>query len=201
MHCLKSASHDLCHAMAAVAKRLCTTLVTPEGLAPLLACHLIALDKCPGVRPIGICETPRRIIAKAVLYATKGDLQDAAGPKRLCAGQVVGIEAAVHTIRSMFSSEDTEAILLVDASNTFNSLDRQVALHNAHYLCPSLANILINTYQDPSELFTDGEVLWSEAGTTQGDPLAMPLYALATIYSTHKSLGQYTGCETNLVRR
>ena len=177
----KSASHDLCHALAAIAKRLCTTFVAPEGIAPLLACRLIALDKCPGVRPIGICETPRRIIAKAVLFATKGDLQDAAGPKQLCAGQIAGIEAAVHAMRSIFSSEDTEAILLVDASNAFNSLNRQVALHNIRHLCPSLANILINTYREPSELFIDGQVIWSEEGTTQGDPLAMPLYALATI--------------------
>jgi len=63
----KSASRELCHALAAVAKRLCTTIVAPEALSPLLACRLIALDKCPGVRPIGICETPRRIITKAVL--------------------------------------------------------------------------------------------------------------------------------------
>ena len=27
----------------------------------------------------------------------------------------------------------------------------------------------------------DGQVLWSEEGTTRGDPLAMPTYALATI--------------------
>ena len=68
----KSASHDLCHALALLARRLCTT-------SPFLACRLIALDKCPGVRPIGICETPRWIIAKAILFVTKGDLQDAAG--------------------------------------------------------------------------------------------------------------------------
>ena len=155
---------------------------TPIGLMPgHLSCRLIALDKCPGVRPIGVCETPRRIIAKAVLFTTKYDLQDTAGPKQLCAGQIAGIEAAVHAVRSILSHEDTEAILLVDASNAFNSLNRQVALRNVRHLCPSLANILINTYREPSELFVDGQVLWSEEGTTQGDPLAMPLYALATI--------------------
>ena len=177
----KSASHDLCHALAAIAKRLCTTFVDPIGIAPLLACRLIALNKCPGVRPIGICETPRRIIAKAILFVTRGDLQDAAGSKQLCAGQIAGIEAAVHEMKSLFLRDDTEAILLVDASNAFNSLNRQVALHNARHLCPPLATMFINTYRNPSELFVDGQSLWSEEGTTQGDPLAMPLYALATI--------------------
>ena len=177
----KSASQDLCHALATLAKRLCTTFVDPKGISALLACRLIALDKCPGVRPIGICETPRRIIAKAVLFATKGDVQDAAGSMQLCAGQISGIEAAIHAIRSIYSNKDTEAVLLVDASNAFNSLNRQVALRNARHLCPSIATIVINTYRAHSELFIDGQVLWSEEGTTQGDPLAMPLYALATI--------------------
>ena len=60
---------------------------------------------------------------------------------------------------------------LVDASNAFKSLNRQVALHNIRHLCPSLATILINTYREPTELFVDSEVLWSEEGTTQDDPL------------------------------
>ncbi len=77
--------------------------------------------------------------------------------------------------------EDTEAVLLVDASNAFNSLNRQTALRNVRHLCPPLANILINTYRKPSELYADGMVIMSEEGTTQGDPLAMPLYGLATI--------------------
>ena len=155
-------------------------LCDPNGLSALLACRLIALDKCPGVRPIGICETARRIISKAVLTVTKSDIQEAAGSLQLCAGQISGMEAAVHAIKESFQNEETEAVLLVDASNAFNSLNREAALHNIRYLCPSLSTIVINIYRDATELFVDGTVLFSEEGTTQGDPLAMPLYALAT---------------------
>ena len=71
-------------------------------------------------------------------------------------------------------------MLLVDA---FNSLNRQVALHNIRHLFPSLATVLTNICCDidATELFVDGLVLSYEEGTTQGDPLAMPTYALATI--------------------
>ena len=44
----KAASKSLCQSLADVAKRLCSSLVDPEGLGPLLACRLIALNKCPG---------------------------------------------------------------------------------------------------------------------------------------------------------
>ena len=152
-----------------------------KGLSAFLACRLIALDKCPGVRPIGICETARRIISKAVLYAIRGDIQDAAGSLQLCAGQIAGIEAAVHFMRESFQSECTEAVLLVDASNAFNSLNRDAALHNIRHVCPSLSTVLINIYRNATELFVDGSTLFSEEGTTQGDPLAMPMYAMATI--------------------
>ena len=65
-----------------------------------MACSLIALDKSPGVRPIGICEVVRRIIAKAALCIVRYDILIAAGPHQLCAGQLAGTEAAVHTVRS-----------------------------------------------------------------------------------------------------
>ena len=51
--------------------------------------------------------------------------------------------------------------------------------------------ILINSYRNPVSLFVDGSTIFSEEGTTQGDPLAMPFYALATtpliqdLQSTH----------------
>ncbi len=92
-----------------------------------------------------------------------------------------GIEAAVHAVRTAFESDENEAVLLADASNAFNSLNRQATLHNIRRLCPPLATILVNTYRAPTELFVDGDAILSQEGTTQGDPLAMPMYALATI--------------------
>ena len=177
----KGASTNLCNSLASTARRICTALVDPKSISPLLACRVIALDKTPGVRPIGIGDTTRRIIAKAVLSVVRTDVQNASGCLQLCGGQISGIEAAVHAVRNAFNSEDCEAALLVDASNAFNSLNRQVALQNIRRLCTPIATALINNYRAPTELFVDGDVLLSQEGTTQGDPLAMPMYALATI--------------------
>ena len=78
------------------------------------------------------------------------------------------IEAAVHAVRKLSNDPDTDAILLVDASNAFNLLNRKVALLNILRKCPSLAKLLINTYRHNPQLFVDGEVLLSQEGTTQG---------------------------------
>ena len=80
---------------------------------------------------------------------------------QLSAGQISGIDAAVHAVRALFQSDENEAVLLVDASNAFNSLNRQVALHNIMRLRRPLANILINTYRELTELFVNEEVLLS----------------------------------------
>ena len=177
----KAASRDLCASLATVARRICSSYVDPTSIKPLLACRLIALDKHPGVRPIGIGDTARRIIAKAVLTIAAPDIQDASGCLQMCGGQISGIEAAVHATRSAFESDESEAALLVDATNAFNALNRQAALHNIRRLCPPIATILINSYRSPTELFVDGDIILSQEGTTQGDPLAMPMYGLATI--------------------
>ena len=145
----------------------------------MVACCLIALNKCPGVRPIGVREVMRRIIARAVLSIVKLDVLEAAGSLQLCAGQDAGNEAAVHAMRAVYLNDSTEAVLLVDASNAFNCLNRQVALHNIQTLCPPLANVLINTYRRDVPLFIDGRSILSSEGTTQGDPLAMAMYSIS----------------------
>ena len=51
---------------------------------------------------------------------------------------------------------------------------------------PPISNILINSYRSPTEFFVDGDVILPQEGTTQGDPLAMPMYGLATIPLTQR---------------
>ena len=69
-------SVDLWNAIASVTRRLCSTYVDPKGLSALVACRLIALDKCPGIRPIGIGETMRRIMSRVVLSILKPSMRD-----------------------------------------------------------------------------------------------------------------------------
>ena len=109
----------------------------------------------------------------------------------MCGGQISGIDAAVHATRSAYESDDSKAALLVDATNVFNAHNHQTALHNIRCLCPPIATILINLYRNPTELFVDGDVILSQEGTTQGDPLAMPMYGLATIPLIRRLDGLY----------
>ena len=85
-------------------------------------------------------------------------------------------------MKEIFDDDDSDAVILVDACNAFNALNRNVALHNIQIICPPFSTILINTYGAPSKLFiTGGKHLLSQKGTTQGDNLAIVFYGLATI--------------------
>ena len=55
----RAQSTNLCDAMGTLARKLATQYVDPIALALLVSCRLIALDKCPGVRPIGVGEVLR----------------------------------------------------------------------------------------------------------------------------------------------
>ena len=111
----------------------------------------------------------------------ENDIQEEAGPLQVATGLESGAEATIHAMKEIFEDENCEAVLLVDANNAFNSLNRQVALHNIQYICPQFATILINTYLNPSRLMINNEKeILSQEGTTQGDNLAMSFYALST---------------------
>lgn len=84
---------------------------------------------------------------------------------------------SADSVRSLFQRDETEAILLVDASNAFNSLNCLSALHHLQ----TLSLTAYNCYRVPTELFVNSEVLHSSEGTTQGDPLAITMYAIVTI--------------------
>jgi len=176
-----SHSIELCRCLAAVGRRLCTDQIPPKFLEAYNASRLIPLDKNPGVRPIGIGEVIRRIIGRAMLECTRPDILQAVGNQQLCCGQVAGIEHAIHALRSQFTKADCQGILLIDASNAFNSLNRKAALACIKNTCPSIYTALSNSYRQHSSLFVNGRVIMAQEGVTQGDPLAMAMYGLATI--------------------
>eukprot|EP00117_Sycon_ciliatum_P033528 scpid19357/ scgid25783/ len=118
---------------------------------------------------------------KAILSITNDEIQRAAGSLQLCAGQDGGVEAAIHAMNDLHQLDDTEAILLADATNAFNCLNREVCMRNIQHTCPSLAPTVINTYREPANLFVSGECIKSSEGTTQGDPVAMAMYALGVL--------------------
>ena len=148
----------------------CTTCVNQDHLSAFVACRLIPLDICVGVRP-GIGEVHRRIVTKSILILLKQDILDAAGPLQVCGDQESGCEAAIHAMCQIFTGEETEGALLVDATNAFNSINWQAALHNISNRCPPMAQVLFNTYQAPvCCLIQGGGEIFSSEGTTQKDP-------------------------------
>ena len=156
--------------------------VDPEPLKSLVACRLVALDKCPGVRPVGIREVPCCIISKAILVVIRSDIREMVGSLQLCIGQRLGSEdTGIRAPNEINEEEATESILMVDASKEFNRLNRKAALSNAMNLRPAIGTILVNTYRSDPRLFINGETIMSKEGTTQADPLAMAMYAIATM--------------------
>ena len=178
--CFQADSNRLCTALAAAARLLCTAECDSAALEGLVAARLIPLDKQPGVRPIAVGEVHRRIMGRAIMKVVEPDVQATTAPRQVCVGVPSACEASVHAIHHLFSMPDTEGVLLVDASNAFNSLNRKAALHNVARVCPALARVFSNTYGKPIRLFVSGggEIL-SREGTCQGDPLAMAVYAVA----------------------
>ena len=182
----KAENKELREQLAIFAKKIATEMVDPAILEAYVSCRLIPLDKEPGctelkIRPIGVGEVLRRIIGKTIMWSLNSEVQEAAGPMQVSAGLKGGAEAAIHSMKQTFEHEATDAVLLVDAENAFNRLNRMAALHNIQYICPPFATILINTYRHPARLFIiGGGEIESAEGTTQGDTLAMAFYGLGT---------------------
>ena len=55
-------------------------------------------------------------------------------------------------------------------TDSFNSSNGKVMLHNLKFICPIIATYIINCYATPSRLFiVAGREIFSSEWTTQGD--------------------------------
>ena len=82
---------------------------------------------------------------------------------------------------SSCSKEDaTHGFIQIDSSNAFNSINRTLLSHNVKIRCPEIATYINNYCMKSSRLFTTGgKEISSNEGITQGDPIAMGMYATA----------------------
>ena len=151
--------------------------------------RLVALGKNPGIRPLGIGDIWRRLLAKCNLAVSGPAAKDACGADQLCAGLSAGIEGAIHGMSQTWTESDAIdrwGFLLVDARNAFNEINRISMLWTIRHEWPAGARFAFNCYRHYSPLLCrdpDGHsfTLFSREGVTQGDPLSMFAYGVGIL--------------------
>eukprot|EP00957_Ditylum_brightwellii_P039239 2968836-Ditylum_brightwellii.AAC.1 len=93
--------------------------------------RLIAPDKCPGIRLVGIGKILFQMLGKYILAVCSEDITSVCSTHQLCSGLKAGIEGAVHTMREMWDNhgdKESWGILLINGGNTFNNVNWKAAL-------------------------------------------------------------------------
>ena len=67
-----------------------------------MANRLIALDKYPGVHPIGIGECLCRVLGRMLALISGWEAQSACGVDQHACGMQSGIEGAIHAISALY---------------------------------------------------------------------------------------------------
>ena len=172
-------SSDLCTTIAKMIKKLRIDKDLANTLEAFLSCCLIPLNKNPGLEPMDAGEV---LVGKVINSILWDIIITSVGPLQVQAGQESGSEAAIHAMSKMYKEQHTEAILLVDAANIFNFVNRKAFLHKNNIVCPLTSIYVQNCYALPSCLLINGGAeIKSSEGTRQGDPVAMSIYALSVI--------------------
>ena len=68
-------------------------------------------------------------------------------------GRSLGSEAAIHALRIIFQHKNSDTLILIDATNAFNNLNREVLLQKIKFICPEIATYVNNCYSVPARLF------------------------------------------------
>ena len=169
----------------------CTALVNllakgeaPNSLAPFLAgATLMALPKKDdGIRPVAVGEVLRRLTAKCLCSAYKEQASAFFFPLQIGVGHALGTEVGLETARQWGGrhKDNTSSVFAkIDFANAFNCVDRQAFLEQCRHHFPGMSQWAEWCYSSPSHLFFGNNIISSERGVQQGDPLGPFLFALA----------------------
>ena len=84
-----------------------------------------------------------------------------------------------------------QTVLKLDFNNASNSLHRDIMLMAVNNYLPHLRNFAGLCYAQPSELYFGNEIIMSEEGAQQGDPLGSMLFCLAIQPMVVKLLSEF----------
>eukprot|EP00957_Ditylum_brightwellii_P052619 3989654-Ditylum_brightwellii.AAC.1 len=179
-------SHKLRETVAKFARWVGNTIPPWAALCAFVSSRLIGLDKCPGTRPVVIGGILLYLVGKIILFVCGEEVKTACGADQLCFGLRAGIEGGIHAMGLLWEDlgeEEGWDILLVDAQNAFNKLNRKAMLWHVCHYWPLGCRYGFNIYRHwkVSVLRGAEEVVYSKEGVTQGDPTSMFLYALGVL--------------------
>jgi len=133
-----------------------------------------------GMRPIAVGYTLRRLVAKFVVSMVSSEASSFLKPRQIGVGLKFATEAVAHASRSYISNLTVgQAVLKLDFNNAFNSVHREVMLSALGEKIPKLQPFVNLCYGESSYLFFGDEIVMSEEGAQQGDPLGSLLFCLA----------------------
>ena len=150
----------------------------PTYVSPiLLGANITALNKKDGgIRPIAVGETIRRIACKCALKRVEKSVSKLMSPFQFGCGVRAGIDAAIHSMRNKITlARDTDVLLKLDLRNAFNTIRRDHIADCLSKYAPDLLSLFSACYSESSFLAFGHDIIFSEEGLQQGDPLA-PLY-------------------------
>ena len=159
--------------------------------------RLIALNKWPGLRPLGVLDVVRRLLEKYVLQMVGKDSTHTCNKDQLCGGLMAGIYGGIHTMCLMWrqhSLKEQFGFLLVYAHNIFSKLNHTAMLWVEMHLWTSAARINLNLYQHHIQLITRStngisETVLRKEGVKKGELLVMMVYMLGVIHLVKKLQG------------
>jgi hypothetical protein len=108
------------------------------------------MDKFPGVRPIGIGDVWRRLVAKCVITGAGHLATTSCGSDQLCAGLRAGTDSVIHGVSTLYNeledSDSDSGFLLIDANNAFNEINHINMLWTIRHEWPAGARFAFNCY-------------------------------------------------------